>query len=53
MVRWWCELGVDGFRVDAISYLEKAPFKYSPNKENTMGWIYVVDEMELIQLLKN
>ena len=43
MVRWWCELGVDGFRVDAISYLEKAPFTYSPNKENAMGYAFCMD----------
>ena len=43
MVRWWCELGVDGFRVDAISYLDKAPFDYSPNKENAFGYAFCMD----------
>ena len=43
MVRWWCEAGVDGFRVDAISYLEKAPFDYSPNKPNAMGYSFCMD----------
>lgn len=26
MIEWWCQKGVDGFRVDAISYLEKCDF---------------------------
>ncbi len=29
MVEFWCDLGVDGFRVDAVSHLEKAPFEDS------------------------
>ncbi|WP_420844221.1 alpha-glucosidase [Lactococcus taiwanensis] len=28
MVRWWLELGVDGFRLDAISHLQKMPWSY-------------------------
>lgn len=26
MVAWWLEKGVDGFRIDAISHIKKAPF---------------------------
>lgn len=29
MVEFWCNLGVDGFRVDAVAHLEKAPFEDS------------------------
>lgn len=25
MMRWWCERGVDGFRMDVISYISKTP----------------------------
>jgi len=37
MVDFWCDLGVDGFRVDAVAHLEKAEFidsdmpKYAPD----------------------
>ncbi|MDR1606517.1 MAG: alpha-glucosidase [Streptococcaceae bacterium] len=28
MVRWWLTQGIDGFRLDAISHLEKAPWDF-------------------------
>ncbi len=28
MVRWWLEQGIDGFRLDAISHIEKAPWDF-------------------------
>jgi len=32
MVNWWLDKGIDGFRVDAISHIKKAPFdKDMPN----------------------
>ena len=43
MIEWWCSLGVDGFRVDAISYLEKADFSYSPNKPDVDGYAFCMD----------
>ncbi len=43
MIRWWCDLGVDGFRVDAISYLEKADFSYSPNPVDVSGYAFAFD----------
>lgn len=43
MIDWWCRLGVDGFRVDAISYLEKADFSYSPNPVDVSGYALAFD----------
>ncbi|EQB37718.1 MULTISPECIES: glycoside hydrolase family 13 protein [Virgibacillus] len=35
MVNWWLDKGIDGFRVDAISHIKKAPgFPDMPNPEN-------------------
>ena len=28
MIRWWLELGIDGFRLDAISHIQKMPWDY-------------------------
>ncbi len=28
MVRWWLELGLDGFRLDAISHIQKEPWDF-------------------------
>jgi alpha-glucosidase len=34
MIRWWMEKGIDGFRIDAISHIKKAPgFPDLPNPE--------------------
>ncbi len=43
MISWWCEKGVDGFRVDAISYLDKADFDYSPNPVDVSGYAFALD----------
>lgn len=43
MIGRWCEMGVDGFRVDAISYLEKADFSYSPNPVDATGYALAFD----------
>lgn len=34
MIRWWLELGIDGFRIDAISHIQKEPwdFKITDNQ---------------------
>ncbi len=29
--QWWLDLGVDGFRIDAVSHLDRAPFEDIPN----------------------
>lgn len=35
MVNWWLDKGIDGFRVDAISHIKKAPgFPDMPNPDN-------------------
>ncbi|MEI5993755.1 glycoside hydrolase family 13 protein [Candidatus Enterococcus mansonii] len=28
MIRWWLELGIDGFRIDAISHIQKEPWDF-------------------------
>jgi alpha-glucosidase len=28
MIRWWLELGIDGFRLDAISHIQKEPWDF-------------------------
>lgn len=44
IIRWWGEQGVDGFRVDAISYLEKAPgFPDSPEPPFSTGFALAMD----------
>ncbi len=43
MISWWCGKGVDGFRVDAISYLDKADFDYSPNPVDVSGYAFALD----------
>ena len=44
MIRWWGDRGVDGFRVDAISYLEKAPgFQDSPLPPLSTGFSLAMD----------
>lgn len=30
MIRWWLDLGIDGFRLDAISHIQKEPWDYQP-----------------------
>ncbi|ALS02617.1 glucohydrolase [Enterococcus silesiacus] len=34
MIRWWLDLGIDGFRIDAISHIQKEPwdFKITDNQ---------------------
>lgn len=39
MVRWWLDKGIDGFRIDAISHLKKAPGL--PDLPNPYGAPYV------------
>ncbi|EOL45179.1 alpha-glucosidase [Enterococcus caccae] len=29
MIRWWLDLGIDGFRVDAISHIQKEPWDFN------------------------
>ena len=44
MMKWWGDRGVDGFRVDAISYLEKAPgFPDSPLPPLSSGFSIAMD----------
>ncbi|HOH18148.1 MAG TPA: alpha-amylase family glycosyl hydrolase, partial [Bacilli bacterium] len=41
MATWWCEQGIDGFRIDAISHLAKAEFVDSdlfPDHEYKPDW---------------
>jgi len=35
MVRWWLEIGIDGFRLDVINYISKAPGL--PNGDEMIG----------------
>ncbi|MEI5990685.1 hypothetical protein A5881_002190 [Enterococcus termitis] len=28
MIRWWLDLGIDGFRIDAISHIQKEPWNF-------------------------
>ena len=44
IIKWWGEQGVDGFRVDAISYLEKAPgFPDSSEPPFSTGFALAMD----------
>ena len=44
IIRYWGDMGVDGFRVDAISYLEKAPgFPDSPEPPFSTGFSIAMD----------
>lgn len=37
--KWWLDLGVDGFRIDAVSHLDRAPFEDSKNGEGiVLDW---------------
>lgn len=58
MVRWWLDKGIDGFRIDAISHLKKAPgltdlpnphrLRYVPSYDmhmNQPGVLDFVDEL--------
>lgn len=38
MVEFWCDLGVDGFRVDAVAHLEKAEFADSDMPAPAPDW---------------
>lgn len=38
MMRWWCDRGVDGFRMDVISMISKTP--QMPDGERKPGSIY-------------
>lgn len=29
MIRWWLDLGIDGFRIDAISHIQKEPWDFN------------------------
>lgn len=45
MIKWWIDNGVDGFRVDAISYMEKYPgFADSPEPPMPDGYSLVMNE---------
>ncbi|APX72755.1 alpha-glucosidase [Companilactobacillus allii] len=33
MIRWWLDLGIDGFRMDAISHIQKEPWDYDPKDD--------------------
>lgn len=43
MIRRWLDFGVDGFRVDAISYLDKGDFCDSTNALNAEGYALDMD----------
>lgn len=45
--KWWLDLGVDGFRIDAVSHLEKAPFE-----DSKMGEGIVLDWFKFSNLPK-
>ena len=37
--KWWLDLGVDGFRIDAVSHLDRAPFEDSTfSKGIVLDW---------------
>ncbi|EKF51701.1 alpha-glucosidase [Lactococcus garvieae] len=39
MIRWWLELGVDGFRLDAISHIQKEDWKFQiKSKKGNDPW---------------
>jgi oligo-1,6-glucosidase len=33
IARWWLDFGADGFRIDAVSHLDRAPFEDIPTEE--------------------
>ncbi len=37
--KWWLDLGIDGFRIDAVSHLDRAPFEDSTfSKDIVLDW---------------
>lgn len=36
--KWWLDLGVDGFRIDAVSHLERAPFEDAKGEGIVLDW---------------
>lgn len=52
MVDWWCKLGVDGFRVDAVSHLERAPFEDSTMEVEDARGEYIPDWKKFSNLPK-
>ncbi|MBN3490342.1 alpha-glucosidase [Acholeplasma equirhinis] len=45
--KWWLDLGIDGFRIDAVSHLDRAPFK-----DSTFGEGIVLDWFKFSNLPK-
>ena len=40
MIRWWLDLGIDGFRLDAISHIQKMPWNYkSKSWKGDGSWV--------------
>lgn len=40
MIRWWLDLGIDGFRLDAISHIQKMPWNYKIKSwEGDGSWV--------------
>ncbi|MGX7243828.1 glycoside hydrolase family 13 protein [Enterococcus quebecensis] len=54
MIRWWLDLGIDGFRIDAISHIQKEPwhFKITDNQwapfMNVAGIELYLEELKAI-----
>lgn len=54
MIRWWLDLGIDGFRIDAISHIQKEPwdFKITENQwapfMNVAGIELYLEELKAI-----
>ena len=43
MIRWWLDLGIDGFRLDAISHIQKEPWDFKIT-DNPWYFIYCSGE---------
>ena len=41
MMEWWVERGVDGFRVDAISYLDKRKISPDSHRSGAHGYSFL------------
>ncbi|WP_171314958.1 glycoside hydrolase family 13 protein [Enterococcus cecorum] len=52
MIRWWLDLGIDGFRLDAISHIQKEPWDFKITDNPWAPFMNVAGIDEYMQDLK-